>query len=84
VAAAVAVAVGWCYTLVGGCRTIAASLTFIASGEPPVMVWGRLEGEVLYIASAGMAPPPPNPWFSRRGVFLPAALSTSLFSLGRT
>lgn len=60
---------------------MAASLTFIASGEPPVMVWGRLEGEVLYIASAGMAPPPPKLWFSRRGVFLPAALSTSLFSL---
>lgn len=68
-----------CYTLVGGCRTIAASLTFIASGEPPaVIVWGGLlVGVEQYIASPGWCRTPTP---SILGVFRPV-LSNSLFSL---
>lgn len=75
------VVLGACYTLVGGWRTIAASLTFIASGEPPVVMecGGLLFGVEQYIVSPGMWPCRTEA--SILGVFLPAILSMSLFSL---
>lgn len=59
-----------CYTLVGGCRTIAARRTFITSGllpgTPPRLVVNRDWGPVVvvYIASAGIPPGPSDAFFS--------------------
>lgn len=62
---------------------MAASLTFMASGEPPlwaVMVCGLLPGEELYIVSAGIGLGP-VPTITEGGCFRPISLLRSLFSL---
>lgn len=62
---------------------MAASLTFMASGEPPtwaVIMWGLRPGDGLYMVSVG-AVTGPVPTITDGCCFRPISLFKSLFSL---